>query len=578
VAIESGTLSAVVNDLFGFGRHEGSVLQAKNYGILPWWTRPDTKAALWRPFTALTHWTDYQLFPNAPVWMHAQNIAWFAAVVFLAGVIYRELMGVAWVAGFASILFLLDKDTYFPVMFVANRGFILSLCFGLLCLHQHHRWRFNGSRVAAWISALALAASVLANEAGSSTLAFLIAYALCLERPAAGRTPWNRAATLLPAFCVILVWRIIYQGLGFGVVNVGAYIDPAREPLRFLARMWERAISLLAGQLTGVAPDVVMALNPALQVTLLALGCVVVVAAAALFLPLLRSSGVARFWFVSMLLAAIPAATVVPLSKNLGFVAVAAFGLIAAFVSGLVTNQSWVPRSRQYRRVAWAAGLLLLLTHVPGAIAGRLAAIKTAPAAFNLIRQAGDIGDSPEIGDQDVVVVNAPSQLSMLLIPFDRVYRGQALPKSLRTLTPGCTGFELTRPDARTLVIQSRGPSIFYCGDLGPVHSAYIFARIDRFTRQHTFKPGDEVCLKGLVVRVLETDANGLPARVAFQFEQPLDAPGFRWLCFDWKTFRCRPFQIPPVGESVFLPGPRPATLELALRQMLGRSQSRKPL
>ncbi len=44
--LESGTLGAVVCDLFGFGRHRESVLQAKNYGLLPWWTRDDTKAAI----------------------------------------------------------------------------------------------------------------------------------------------------------------------------------------------------------------------------------------------------------------------------------------------------------------------------------------------------------------------------------------------------------------------------------------------------------------------------------------------------------------------------------------------------
>ena len=36
-----------------------------------------------------------------------------------------------------------------------------------------------------------------------------------------------------------------------------------------------------------------------------------------------------------MLLAAIPAATVVPLGKNLGFVAVGAYGLIASFLASL---------------------------------------------------------------------------------------------------------------------------------------------------------------------------------------------------------------------------------------------------
>ena len=46
------------------------------------------------------------------------------------------------------MLFLLDGNTYFPVMFVANRGFMLSLFFRLLCFYEHHQWRSTKSRSA----------------------------------------------------------------------------------------------------------------------------------------------------------------------------------------------------------------------------------------------------------------------------------------------------------------------------------------------------------------------------------------------------------------------------------------------
>src|SRR5208337_4542927 len=81
----SGTLGTVLHDLFpGITR----MARAKDYGLLPWWAPDDLKLGLWRPLTAFTHWLDYRLFPDSPALMHAENIACFAAIVFLAAVIY----------------------------------------------------------------------------------------------------------------------------------------------------------------------------------------------------------------------------------------------------------------------------------------------------------------------------------------------------------------------------------------------------------------------------------------------------------------------------------------------------------
>ena len=220
---DSGSFSTVLCDLFGFNRDPRCLTLAKNYGTLPWWTPDNLRACLWRPLTAFTHWLDYRLFPDSPVLMHVHNVAWFAAGVFLLTIVYRKLMGAAWVAGLAALLFLLDGNTYFPVMFVANRGFIMSLFFGLLCFYEHHQWRSAKSRSAPALAALFLALSLFANEGGASTFAFILAYALVLE-PGSLR---SRALTVLPSILVIILWRTIYTLSGFGVFHVGLYIDPA---------------------------------------------------------------------------------------------------------------------------------------------------------------------------------------------------------------------------------------------------------------------------------------------------------------------------------------------------------------
>src|SRR5689334_6424253 len=183
----SGELKTVVSHLFNYLGRPESITRARDYGIAPWWMPLSWGAALWRPLTAFTHWVDYRLFPEVPALMHAHNILWYAAAVFLAAICYRKLgeaplriadarlrelasptnrsvsQPAAFSAGVAGLLFFLDKDNYGPVAYVANRGFIIALVFGLGCLYAHHRWRFKGTNFFMCVSALCLLLSLFAN-------------------------------------------------------------------------------------------------------------------------------------------------------------------------------------------------------------------------------------------------------------------------------------------------------------------------------------------------------------------------------------------------------------------------------
>jgi hypothetical protein len=92
---DSGKLGTVLRSLFGYNPNEQLAARARDYGIAPWWAHEGWTAALWRPFTAFTHWLDYRLFPNTPILMHAHNIAWYFAAVFLAATVYRKIAAAA---------------------------------------------------------------------------------------------------------------------------------------------------------------------------------------------------------------------------------------------------------------------------------------------------------------------------------------------------------------------------------------------------------------------------------------------------------------------------------------------------
>ena len=49
-------------------------------------------------------------------------------------------------------------------------------------------------------------------------------------------------------------------------------------------------------------------------------------------------------------------------------------------------------------------------------------------------------------------------------------------------------------------------------------------------------------------------------------FNAPLDDPGFYWIEYDWGAFCYRRFQVPPIGQTIKILGPRPTSLARALR------------
>lgn len=577
----SGELGSVISYLFTYLGRPDSIARARDYGIAPWWIPSSWGAALWRPLTAFTHWLDYRLFPNSPALMHAHNILWYAAAVLLAAACYRRVSQAAilWsapakrsgdgalvdsaspsdskavavncTAGLAALLFLLDKDNYGPVAYVANRGFIVALTFGLVCLYAHHRWRTEHSKMFMGLSAFSLLLSLLANEGGASTLAFLLAYALVLES-----ARWqSRLASLIPAALVMLLWRAAYSGWGFGVRNFVGYIDPGYSPLAFVKNLLPRMNGLLGGQLTGIPPEFDFGLSPQMRVVLAILFLAFSFACLFVFLPTLRRDPLARFWGAVMLLALVPAATVVPLSKNLGFVAAGAFGLIAAFLQQFASRENRMALPRAARLLSWCIASWLVCAHFFGAIAARIGLAVVSPQMPQLWQQwcAFDI----EIGERDVVIVNDPAE-TPVIVPFDRAYRGQPLPKSLRSLAPGLPGLLVTRPDACTLVLTSKNSDLFDCPHLGPIHLAYALKSANDFLfGGRTWQVGDRIVTKGFVAEVLALGPAKAPRSVAFHFEQPLDSENMVWLYFDWSRNAHLPFNLPGIGQTTELSGPR---------------------
>ncbi len=67
----------------------------------------------------MTHWIDYQLWPDSPLLMHAHSLIWLGLAAATAAFLYRRFEPSA-TAGLAVLLFAIDDAHIMPAMWLAN--------------------------------------------------------------------------------------------------------------------------------------------------------------------------------------------------------------------------------------------------------------------------------------------------------------------------------------------------------------------------------------------------------------------------------------------------------------------------
>jgi len=552
---QSGRLSTAISEQFAPTDPKWNFTALKNYGALPWWTYDGLWVRFWRPLSSLTHWIDYRLFGTCPAAMHAHNLVWLGAVLFLVTVLYRRLMAPGWMAGLAALMYMIDDFSYFPAMWIANRNIFLSLFFGVLCLLWHHRWRESRSPAAGVGSVAFLIGSLLSAEAGVATCAYLFAYAAALDKGG-----WvRRGLSLAPAAAATAAWRMVYNALGHGAGGGSFYLDPTREPLRYTWAVLVRGPILIMREWSGIAADIFSYLPTSATILFWPLVVVFVVVVWVVLLPLLRASRMARFWLIGMHLSILPVCATMPMNRNLLFVGIGACGLIALYVGGYVRAEQWVPKSRVRRWLAQGVCVMLVLGHLPFALAARIASPVTTSLIVGRVKETMEI-DSPEgMDEQYLVVVNAPNPASFFYIPFLKAYEGQALPRGIRVLAPSFGTLDVIREDDRSLTVRSASGNLLSCRPdrMLDMDIAYLFEAVSEVRgADHGLRAGQKIDLPGMSVEVLEVDGNGMPVAALFRFAVSLDDPSLRWLHWSWKKDRYLPFKVPGVGERVSVRGP----------------------
>jgi hypothetical protein len=549
-----GHLGTCLPDLFVAVAPEKNRTALREYGALPWWTGPNYRVALLRPLATLTHWIDTHWLGDSLVWMHAHNVIWLGLILFMAGVIYRAFMPLSLATAGLGLLFLaLDTNHYFPTLWIANRNQLMALFFALVSLYMHHQWRANKTPHAAVLSAVGLLASLLSAEGGVATFAFLFAYALCLDSGTWAR----RALSLVPAFGLIVAWRLVYSHLGYGAQGGGFYIDPVGQPVAFAQAALERAAFLLAGQWYAIPPDLFAFFHDTARwpFTLLLWG--LLITAITMLAPLLRHDRVARFWCVALGVAIVPVCAAVPMGRNLLFASVAGFALSAQLINGALTRAAWLPGARAWR---W---LIMLTAWVLIALHGLLALVLTAAMpgiTRDMIAELSATSNLTAPGletGQDVVIINAPNPASIIYMPYKQALTDRPLPGLIHMLAPGYGPLQVSRPDDQSLRIRALEASLLTCQATPRLEIVHLYKYLSEFRQpQDRLMPGDPIHLDGLTITIESVDTQGHPVDILCQFDSPLTSPTRTWLQWDWQLERYAPFSLPEIGESVSIKGP----------------------
>lgn len=539
-----GATEIPIHPLSAFASVDGSEetnATFQDLGFTPWWSPSDLKFAFCRPLSAATHWLDFRLWPEMPVLMHLQSLAWLVAMVLAAGFAYRRVLGrepgsLPWVGGLAALLFALDNSHALPAAWLANRNALIGATFGLLALVAHDRWRRDGWRAGALWAPVLLVLGLLSAEIALGAAAFLIAYALTIEEGPIAR----RIASLGPVLMALGAWAVFYKLEGFGARGSGLYVDPGSEPARYLSALLDHLPALWIGTWTPFPADVVSAFAGH-ETTFVAIAATLTLLLGLLFAPLLKSDRVARFFALGMFFSLIPSAATTPSNRLLLFTSFGALGLIARLAGQMGKRNRW----------ATAGLVILLIFHLP-------LEVLAAPFHARSPRQLGDpvlaamssFPSPPEITRQDVYVLNPPDYLMNLsYVPAILHYQHRPLPHRVRGLSAGPVALTVVRPDAWTLGLSaSKG---FLRGPLG---------RLFR-SEARPLRTGDRVELPGVSVHVLAVTADGAPSLVEFLFDRVLEDPSLRFLI--WRGDGYAPFSPPQVGKRVELPAPQGAFEQL---------------
>ena len=529
----AGTLPPILH-VYNFipGGVDMEVLRGQ--GMVSWWADPTLSIALARPASVFTYVLDHAIAPRNFLLQHAHSLLWYGLCILVTAWTYRRIHPQAGsVVGLAVLLFAVEDAHAMNVAWLANRHALISLVVGGLAFLAHLHWRRSGQPRWLVVALLTMTLGLLCGEATLGAAAYLVAWQLTLDRGGWSR----RLAGIAPLALLVVVWRIIYNLLGYGIRGSGLYIDPGVDPWGFTLALLERWPQLQLGQWLQAPVDAVMFAVPA-QYSLWITAAALLICGLLLWYlwPTLRSSAEARFWALGMSLSAIPLCAAFPMDRLLAFTGIGAFALLALQAQAAGWLGGGEPRISAPRR--WLTGGLLVM-HLP--LAALLLLVRSAglPLFGEFFRCTADRAPSEAAVEQQVFVHVTGHEFPVVYASLVRQVEGGHAPLRSALLSPFNAHHRVTREDQHTLVVHMQG--------------GWFAQAVNHLERSPDvpFQLGELFEMPDYTADVRAITPRGDLLEVGFEFERPLEDPLYRWLA--WGPHGTAEWIPPAIGQTVQL-------------------------
>lgn len=522
-------------ELFTFAWGDSTRLQPLiEYGPYPWWTLPEVQFSFVRPLSVALAQLDHLAFGRAFFWHHLHSLVWYVALAAVATAVFRRALGAfSPVAALATVLFAVSGPHVLPAGWLANRNAMVATVPALLGVVAHVRWREQRDRWALPLSVVCYLVGLSGGEAALGALAYLVAYEL-----AAAAGSWrSRLGALVPAGLVGIGYVVLYRVLGAGAFGSEMYLDPIREPLRFLLHAPAKALALAASQFFTVSAQFWM-VNSEVRPLLASAGAVALGLVALLLRRLWpaldgQAQRGVRWLSLGAALSLVPVLATFPMDRLLLMPSLGASAVLAVvFRHGL--------RAGHDRLLRYGARLLFGTALVLGVGAWPIGWVMLPKVTDFQIRTALDTNFADDTLTGRVLVFVAPDPTSALYLHRTRVFHGKPRARSWLTLSFAPYAHRLTRvaPDAVELEV---------------VNGRMLETVFEQLVRSSSFPvpEGMQVRLDGADLTVVGLD-RGLPSRLRLRFHEPPEGGGYTFAHF--AGGKLSPLVLPAVGQTLELP------------------------
>jgi hypothetical protein len=534
LSLEGKVPSTSTYDLFNFASGEpGAIEEAMGFLPFPWFTSLDARLHFFRPFSCATMALDHALFGRNPAPYHFHSMLWYVAYVAACWLVLRRALP-APLAGFAIVLFALDFGHVFATAWWSNRNALVAATPAVLGLWAHMRWREENWRPGLPLSLLGYGLGMLGGETAICVFGYVGAYELIGDRGPLRR----RLAALVPGIALGLVYIIYYKLNHYGTHGSGVYIDPADDPLKYLAHAPERILMSIATQFFMVPVELP-------------------VGAAALFWPILVLSAAATglviyltrhawrdfdddthrglIWLVTgALLSLAPVLSTFASARLMLVPSIGATALLAAILLHLRAAHAALPL-----RLIYGALIVLHVVVAPLAWPALSIGLARLDAVMRTVIARTEI-DNATAAEKIVIVPVAPDPMLAMYTVILREYDGLPRVKSWHALSMAQCAHRISRPAANRLELEL-------------VDGEFLETVFEGLMRDASsgFSVGERIVLPQMTVEILSLGKRS-PNRVAFEFHSDLDEPPYAFL--GWKEDRLAQITPPAIGASVDVP------------------------